>query len=641
MILYVIGMSKKTETNDKNKNDPIVIDMINILVSTNMPDQKEISLTSKIIESTSPNASKYNEYPYITSSVKLKPGFLINKSRNDILDFFFIKDIFAKYTNIMGASNVERSEHKPTLIPEFKESDYEDADKESSNTENKTEASKRQIYEQRKDKYDAMKRAIERENEDKITNRTLEYITHNVEIMIQMLFDTYPIVGNVKSTLNNDYITKTYNVNKYSYLKIDSKDYTISKVIWINDIYNHYLSKQLLKDFKEFMAWKTGELRNILVTRTDNENQRDNIIKNIRDDRDIINNFTDDITKIGKYLMNPSNWINKTQSLITVRSAMEILYTHLIILQSAWEKDAIKNIKNSLKITYSDMEGKSKDASEPDGSKSSYSSITKSDYKDMQERIGNIMKSFDDRNYNYKQSKEFTIEMNRTANLVLSSNLVPLSTGVKNTIKDLNDNNEKRITLENNKKYIENDKIIMGNDKYNNENFKSLSGAFSKDVQMIKKIRNINQKTYPDFNYDNIMKLIGKLQKPGKFTINEVEDKFGIIYDNNNVTKPKYEIYMYIDLTEGKITDENKDYLDLCTFRDELLLLKFNQLVNNNNYTLQHDPLIKLLPTEKTKPGATDKKPEVRKAPVKGGAATRRVRVSPDNKQTKKNYIHA
>lgn len=633
-------MSKKTDANDNNKNDPVVIDTINILVSTNMPDQKEISLTSKIIASTSLNAPKYNEYPYITSSIKLKPGFLINKSRNDILDFFFMKDIFAKYANIMGASNVERSEHKPTPIPEFKESDYEDKDNESSNAENNTEVDKRRIYEQRKDKYDAMKRTIERENEDKITNRTLEYITHNIQIMIQMLFDTYPIAGNVKTTLNSDYITKTYNINKYSYLKIDSKDYTISKVIWINDIYNHYLSKQLLKDFKEFMAWKTGELRNILATRTDNETQRDNIIKNIKDDRDIINNFADDVTKIGKYLMNPSNWVNKTQSLITVRSAMEILYTHLIILQSAWEKDAIKNIKQKLDIMSDEMKKKSSEDNVSDGSKSGYSSVTKSDYKDMEERIGNIKKSFDDKNYNYKQSKEFTIEMNRTANLVLNSNLVPLSTGVKNAIRDLNDNNEKRITLENNKKYIENDKIIMGNDKYNNENFKSLSGAFAKDVQLIKKIRNINQKTYPDFNYDNIMKLIVKLQKPGKFTINEVEDKFGIIYDNNNVTKPKYEIYMYIDLTEGKITDENKDDLDLCTFRDELLLLKFNQLVNNNNYTLQHDPLIKLLPAEKIKPTDTDNKTkrDVPKAAPKGGS-TKRARVT-DSKRTKKNYIY-
>ena len=94
-------------------------------------------------------------------------------------------------------------------------------------------------------------------------------------------------------------------------------------------------------------------------------------------------------------------------------------------------------IFNNEQSYINEMKKKSSEDNVSDGSKSGYSSVTKSDYKDMEERIGNIKKSFDDKNYNYKQSKEFTIEMNRTANLVLNSNLVPLSTGVKNAIRDL------------------------------------------------------------------------------------------------------------------------------------------------------------------------------------------------------------
>ena len=72
-----------------------------------------------------------------------------------------------------------------------------------------------------------------------------------------------------------------------------------------------------------------------------------------------------------------------------------------------------------------------------------------------------------------------------------------------------------------------------------------------------------------------------------------------------------------MDLIEGKITDDNRDNLDLCTFRDELLLIKFNQLRNNEIYTLQHDPLIKMLqPTQ----GAPNK--DEPKLKVKGGATT-------------------
>ena len=111
MILYVIGMA----TGVINKKIPIVIDTINILVSTNIPDQKDISLTSKVLIGTSPNAAKYNEYPYITNSVQLKGGFMRNKSYNEILDFFFIKEVFAKYVNALDPYESETEPPKPSI----------------------------------------------------------------------------------------------------------------------------------------------------------------------------------------------------------------------------------------------------------------------------------------------------------------------------------------------------------------------------------------------------------------------------------------------------------------------------------------------------------------------------------------------
>ena len=89
------------EPDNTKKKISIVIDTINILVSTNIPDLKDISLTSKILVGTSPNAAKYNEYPYITNSVQLKGGFLKNKSYNEILDFFFIKEVFLSISVII------------------------------------------------------------------------------------------------------------------------------------------------------------------------------------------------------------------------------------------------------------------------------------------------------------------------------------------------------------------------------------------------------------------------------------------------------------------------------------------------------------------------------------------------------------
>jgi len=468
--------------------------------------------------------------------------------------------------------------------------------------------------------------------------------------MIRMLFDTSPIVGNVMDTLKSSYITKTYNVNKYAYLNINSKDYTISKVIWVNDIYNHYISKQFTKDFKEFNVWKTGEIRNITNSIDDNNTQRDTFLTAIKESRAAKTGFSDDIKKIENYLFNPSNWMNNTQSLMTIRNAMEILYAHLVILRSEFKSTSVENKKKFLSKKKSEYEKKPADITKKNestidedeeettgGATRDYNrEVSDSDYKDMAERIKNIEKiftKFKDKRYNLMDSNEFMIELNRVANIVIGSNLVPLTNTVQTTIKDLNENNQKRISLENEKRYIESEKIILGNDKYKNSNFKTLSDAFMKNVQLIKKVS--NYKYYNKFDYKKIIEFIKKLQYPNP--PNPEEDAFGIIYDNNNVTTPKYGIYMYIDLTEGKITDVNKNNIDLCSFRDELLLIKFNQLRNNGSYILQHDPLIKMLPVEPQKQASVEPPKQTAVGPQKGGRLTHKVYRLNKNNKTKKN----
>jgi hypothetical protein len=651
---------KEEEEKDKKRKeeeeakDQIIVETINILVSTNIPNEKDISLTSKVLVGTSPNSVKYNEYPYITSTIKFKEVFLLNKSRNDILDFFFIKDIFLKTANSMYAATAKKTE---VPRPEEPKDDEDDDDNEVIDETKADKANKREKWAEEAAKWD-------QENENKIRDRTIKNLNDNIEIMIRILFDTYPIIGNVMDTLKSDYITKTYNVNKYAYLNINSKDYTMSKVIWINDIYNHYISKQFIKDFKEFNAWKTGEIRNITNSIDDNNTQRIIIIDDIKESRAAKAGFSDDIIKIENYLFNLSNWMNNTQSLMTIRNAMEILYAHLVILRnefkntavekkrkfllekkkfwlekkSEYEKNAIARKKNS---THDDQE----EEGTTGGAARDYNrEVSDSDYTDMITRIGNIDNIFiksKDKKYNLMYSNEFMIELNRVANIVIGSNLVPLTNTVQTTIKDLNENNQKRISLENDKRYIENEKIILGNDKYKNSNFKTLSDAFMKNVQLIKKVS--NYKYCKEFNYEKMKELIKKLQYPS--SRDAEEDAFGIIYDNNNVTTPKYGIYMYIDLTEGKITDANKNNIDLCSFRDELLLIKFNQLRNNGSYILQHDPLIKMLPVEPQKQASIEPQkqasiePQKQTAvgPQKGGRLTYKVYRTSNNNKTKKN----
>ena len=213
-------------------------------------------------------------------------------------------------------------------------------------------------------------------------------------------------------------------------------------------------------------------------------------------------------------------------------------------------------------------------------------------------------------------SYDFITELHRTANIIIDSNILPISSGVKIVIKDLNENNEKRIILENNQTYLKSDNIIFGNDKYKDVNYKSLTDAVAKDVKILKTVINYKKK---DFTTDVIKQFIEKIKIPKTIVS---DDEYGILYDNNNTTTPKYEIYVYVDLIDGKITDDNQNDLNLCSFRDELLLIKFNQLRNNETYVLQHDPLIKILSPIPPK--------------VKGGSPTRRLRRKRNNHKTKK-----
>ncbi len=542
-----------------SNGNPIVIDTINIVMSTNIPNQPNISLTSKTIVSTSPNRTRYNEYPYITSSCKLKDLSLNTKSLNDIIDIFFIKDIFVKYLDETGERN------------------------------DKTE---------------------------------LSVLNHNIKKMMLSLFHTFPIIGNVRNTIENEYITEPFNINKYSYLNINSKTYTISNVRWINDIYNHYLTKQLIKDYKEFKAWSIGEERNILASQKENDNKQKLILEEAKK-AEFKNVFNTDIDTIYKYLTNPDNWLNNIPATITIRNAMISLFVHLVILQAEWVPDAVENKKLELEKA---IAGKPKTRNT----------------KNMESMIlSELENKYNKGAYTITNSQEFASELNRSSKLVVDSNYIRISNALQNLIKDLNDNNEKKISLKNDMNYIKDELLILGNDKYKNENFKTLSSAFVKDVQLVKK--NINYVNYQDFSFKKMKEFIDKLSNTNANNMDQTNDGFGIIYDNNNVSKPKYEIYMYVDLINGKITDANKDKIDLCSFRDELLLTKFTQLMNYNTHNLQHDPLIQLLSVDKPKPNITAEKPNPiintrkPKPSIQRGTTQRKQENIVNNNRTRKN----
>lgn len=124
---------------------------------------------------------------------------------------------------------------------------------------------------------------------DKEKNRIID---SNIMTMLQLLFPTsYPISNNITSSFNKIIIgkepfefrwtdlipgfLKTYidlGIDQYSYLKIDSKIYTITQVIWLNDIYNHKDYSELVEKYRKLGIWRqkeTERLTNEILKKTE------------------------------------------------------------------------------------------------------------------------------------------------------------------------------------------------------------------------------------------------------------------------------------------------------------------------------------------------------------------------------------
>jgi hypothetical protein len=106
-----------------------------------------------------------------------------------------------------------------------------------------------------------------------------EIAEKNIMLMIRLMFPTkYPIIGNIFSSFHsvvtgkNEFHLKFTDfipgflkkrlfegVNDFSYIKVDSKVFTVIQAIWLNDIYNHKEYKKLVEQYEELQKWKDRE----------------------------------------------------------------------------------------------------------------------------------------------------------------------------------------------------------------------------------------------------------------------------------------------------------------------------------------------------------------------------------------------
>lgn len=158
-------------------------------VNTNIPDKPTFEITSENYYV--PNdTGKYNKYPFFTNSVKF-PNAIVNKTRKQIKELFFTKEMFKR--EIVG------------II------------------------------------------AVTEQDKENNTN-------HNMKILMETLFPiSFPIESNYHNSFNENIMqelpsfAKTIswssyifgNSKQYSYIKFGAEIYTITDVTWINDAINN------------------------------------------------------------------------------------------------------------------------------------------------------------------------------------------------------------------------------------------------------------------------------------------------------------------------------------------------------------------------------------------------------------------
>ena len=238
------------------------VKQIKIMVETNVSETPFPLVFSQIYnpligESDIKGSEKF-EYPYFIESIPYPEELLENKSYRDLLQIFFNKDTFIK-----------------TIVEPFQSLKPETLDA-----------------------------------------KTIE---KNIMIMLNLIFPTsYPSLNNINTSYNK-YLLKTpyelkfdmgeltrgmpgilnHNLkSEYSYLKINGKPYTITEILWVNDILNEPTYKELVDKLIEYNEWVV-DIKHDIQEEQNDLNQK--FIKGLSDSEESESSFR--ITEEDIYLL--------------------------------------------------------------------------------------------------------------------------------------------------------------------------------------------------------------------------------------------------------------------------------------------------------------------------------------------------
>lgn len=217
------------------------ISPIQIYIQSNIPDKKPWLLkrsdfiTNFVRPSSAEPLKDYSEFPYFTNEVEYPTKSLYKMEPYEIFDFFFSRSYFEYKLNY-----IIFRKGRGTIPP----------------------------------------------NEPGAKRRA-EYNRKNIMTMLQLLFTTvYPRTNNISNSID-EFIrkqTNPLNLNRilakplYTYMKIDGREYTLLKLVWLNDLFNHPKYNKMADEYINYKYWCISQSKTIQKKIDDNIQKIENLL---------------------------------------------------------------------------------------------------------------------------------------------------------------------------------------------------------------------------------------------------------------------------------------------------------------------------------------------------------------------------
>jgi len=406
-----------------------------------------------------------------------------------------------------------------------------------------------------------------------------DIITKNIMFMLSCLFPTqYPFknnifdtyssfinnsIGNINITISDllpGFISKNINPDKslYSYLKIDGKIYTLTQVIWVNDIYNHTKYNELITKYIELNKWKNGEKKQIME---DIQKKYEKIIKSFnekgaykftKEDIEILNKENDKIEK--KYADNRTS-LEKSKYLdIKDDNTILINKVNELNIYSNIEVNDIEKIMDIATVIIDKYKKISNNISIP---------------SNLQKKFSELKSQVDSLTVLYKINDKYISKEG------INSNIEKDDSDIVNLLKS------KYTTYTN---FVENIKEFVKPKRESTNIFiqQSLEN-FLENTETLPIFNALMQPSNINKNINTIFKDVTPEQK--KYIENEEEVyknrmNTGVSILQKSGNDPKYEIIIRVDIIAGEVNDENKKKID-CLYQGESLYDTMEKLLNS------------------------------------------------------------